>query len=206
MKNVLILADGEFPAHIIPLRVLEGTGTIICCDGAATKLINYGIIPSAIVGDMDSLDPEMQERYKELIHRDSNQETNDLTKAFEYSLTLKPDKIIILGATGAREDHTIGNISLMSHYREKTNIELEMYTDNGRFIAIKSTAKISLPVGSKVSIFSLDTDIKIVSEGLRYPLNNVIFDSWWKGTLNETTKESFTLSFSSGRVILYIAY
>jgi len=206
MKNVLILADGEFPAHIIPLRVLEGTGTIICCDGAATKLINYGIIPSAIVGDMDSLDPEMQERYKGLIHRDSDQETNDLTKAFEYSLTLKPDKIIILGATGAREDHTIGNISLMSHYREKANIELEMYTDNGRFIAIKSTAKTSLPVGSKVSIFSLDTDIKIVSEGLRYPLNNVIFDSWWKGTLNETTKESFTLSFSSGRVILYIAY
>ncbi|MFA6334953.1 MAG: thiamine diphosphokinase [Bacteroidales bacterium] len=206
MKNVLILADGEFPVHPVPLKVLKSAGTIICCDGAAAKLIKYGIVPFAIVGDMDSLDLQLQERYKEIIHKDCNQETNDLTKAFEYSLSLKPARITILGATGAREDHTIGNISLLSQYRERTDAEVEMYTDCGRFIAINSASTISLPVGSQVSIFSLDTNIKIISEGLKYPLDNVVFDAWWKGTLNKTTQESFTLDFLSGRIILYVVY
>ena len=206
IKPILILADGEFPSHPVPLNFLGTASTIICCDGAAAKLIHYGITPDAIVGDMDSLDLQLQEKYKDLIHKDSNQDNNDLTKAFEYSLTLKPEKVIILGATGAREDHAIGNISLMSLFLNIADIELEMFTNTGRFIAIKTTATIHTPTGSQVSVFSLDTDIAITSRGLRYQLKNVSFDSWWKGTLNETTEESFSLSFKSGRVIVYIAY
>ena len=198
--------DGDFPSHRVPLNILENAGTIVCCDGAAAKLISYGIIPNAIVGDMDSLSLELQQRHKELIHRDDNQETNDLTKAFEYTLLLKPDKIFILGATGAREDHTLGNISLISQYQERTDAEIEMYTNCGKFIAINKTSTILLSPGSQISIFSLDTNTRIVSQGLKYPLNDVVFDSWWKGTLNETTKASFTLSFQSGRVIIYAAY
>ncbi|MEN6618674.1 MAG: thiamine diphosphokinase [Rikenellaceae bacterium] len=206
MKNVLILADGEFPTHPVTLGILKNSDTIVCCDGAAAKLISYGVIPKAIVGDMDSLDAGLQKKYKALIQQDSDQETNDLTKAFEYSLTLMPDKIIILGATGAREDHTIGNISLISNYRERIDIEIEMYTNSGKFIAINTSTTINLPVGSQVSVFSLDTNTTIISKGLKYPLNNVVFDSWWKGTLNETTEDSFTLDFQSGRVIIFIAY
>lgn len=206
MKSVVILADGEFPSHTVPLNILRNTETIICCDGAAAKLMHFGIIPTAIVGDMDSLDPKLQQKHKDLIHRNADQETNDLTKAFEYSLTLKPDKIIILGATGAREDHSLGNISLLSLFLDNADAELEMFTNTGRFIAIKTTSTIHLPIGSQVSVFSLDTEISISSQGLRYPLNNVLFDSWWKGTLNETAEESFTLNFNSGRVLLYMAY
>lgn len=206
MKNVLILADGDFPSHPVPLNILENAGTIVCCDGAASKLIAHGILPTAIVGDMDSLQPDLQKIYEGLIHRDCDQETNDLTKAFEYALSLKPDKISIMGATGAREDHTLGNISLLSQYRERTDAEIEMYTNCGKFIALNKSATIFLDPGRPVSIFSFDTSTRIVSQGLKFPLNNVVFDSWWKGTLNQTTEESFTLNFQSGRVIVYMAY
>lgn len=206
MKTILIIADGDFPTHTIPLKILNKAETIICCDGAAKKLIHYGIVPTAIIGDMDSLGQDLKVIYHDLIHMDPDQETNDLTKSVDYALSLKPDKIIILGATGAREDHTIGNISLLSLYKEKTSADLEMYTNNGRFIAINSSSRISLPVGSYVSVFSLDTDIKIESHGLKYPLKGVVFDAWWKGTLNETTEEFFNLNFNSGRVIIYIPY
>lgn len=206
MKNIVILADGKFPEHPVPLRILEGASIIICSDGSAAKLVRHGLSPSAIVGDMDSLGAALQERYKEIIHKESDQETNDLTKAFKYSLTLNPDKITILGATGEREDHTLGNISLLSQFRDCTSAKIEMYTDCGRFIALRSSSTIYAPSGSQVSIFSLDTNIRIISKGLKYPLNNVVFDSWWKGTLNETSEESFTLDFADGRVILYIVY
>jgi thiamine pyrophosphokinase len=206
MKTVLIIADGEFPTHAIPLKLLDNAETIICCDGAAKKLIQYGIVPAAIVGDMDSLEQNLQVTYRELIHQNYNQETNDLTKSFDYALSLNPDKLIILGATGAREDHAIGNISLLSLYRERAGIDIEMFTNNGRFIAVHTTSTINIPAGSYVSIFSLDTNITIESLGLKYPLKGVVFDAWWKGTLNETTEESFTLTFKSGRVIIFIPY
>ncbi|OFY42681.1 MAG: thiamine diphosphokinase [Bacteroidetes bacterium GWF2_40_14] len=206
MNNVVILADGEFPEHPSVVKLLESSDAIVCCDGAAENLITFGIVPYAIVGDMDSLSTEMQLKYQALIHADSDQETNDLTKAFHYTLSLNPGKITILGATGAREDHTLGNISLIADYIKMSDAEVEMHTNFGKFIAINKKTTLMLPVGSQISVFAIDTNIRIKSKGLKYKLDSVVFDSWWKGTLNETTEESISLDFESGRVILYIAY
>ena len=43
----------------------------------------------------------------------TEQETNDLNKAFRYCLANGWTDIVILGATGKREDHTLGNIGLL---------------------------------------------------------------------------------------------
>lgn len=206
MDEIIILANGDFPTHPTPLGLLRSGLRIVCCDGAAQKLISSGIVPAVIIGDMDSLDPELQEIYSERIIRVSSQEANDLTKAFIHTLTLQPSKIYILGATGFREDHTLGNISLLSQYHQNTLTGIEMITDTGRFIPISKTHTFQVPAGSSVSVFSLDSDIKISSSGLQYPLDEVVFDSWWKATLNITDKNYFTLNFVKGRVIVYIAF
>ena len=46
-----------------------------------------------------------------------DQETNDLTKAVNYVKTLGFREVLILGATGRREDHTLGNISLLAQFK-----------------------------------------------------------------------------------------
>lgn len=206
MDEIIILANGDFPSHPTPLGLLRSGLRIVCCDGAAQRLISSGIVPAVIIGDMDSLDSGLQEIYSERIIRVSSQETNDLTKAFIHTLTLQPSKIHILGATGYREDHTLGNISLLSQYKENSLTEIEMITNTGKFIPINKTHTFHAPAGSRVSVFSLDSDIKISSSGLQYPLDEVVFDSWWKATLNVTVKNHFTLNFREGRVIVYIAF
>ncbi len=50
----VILADGSFPVHEIPLGYLREADHIICCDGSAESLLNAGLEPEAIVGDLDS--------------------------------------------------------------------------------------------------------------------------------------------------------
>jgi len=204
--RIVILADGKFPTHSIPLFLLRSAKNIICCDGSAEKLINEGLIPNTIVGDMDSLPEALQTKYASIIHRECDQEYNDLTKAVLFAIKQNPSYIYIVGATGLRDDHTIGNISLLSYYKTLTDIPIELYTDTGKFRPITTGATFDAPIGSKISIFSLDTDLRIISEGLRYPLDEVIFDSWWKATLNQTTADSFKLIFESGRVILYLNY
>ena len=207
MKPLIILADGEFPIHSAPLDQLREAGYIVCCDGAADRLIATGIIPNAIVGDMDSLSSNLKDRFASIIHTNSCQETNDLTKAFDFALLQNPEKIVILGATGIREDHSLGNISLLLIYAQKSTTPVEMWTNNGIFYPIWEDKTFSVTKGCNVSLIALDSGVRIKSYGLKYPLEEVIFDSWWKGTLNECEGDEFTLHFiEKGKILVFITY
>lgn len=117
VPDAVILADGEYPVHEYPLRLLRETPYIVCCDGAANTFISHGYIPNMIIGDGDSLSVENRMLYKDRLFYVADQETNDLTKAIRFLLGKNFRNVVILGATGKREDHTLGNISLlMEHF------------------------------------------------------------------------------------------
>jgi len=202
MAPVIILANGDFPTHPLPLSLLEQAQTIICCDGAAQKLWDFGKEPHYIVGDMDSLSSELFERFRDRIITSSCQETNDLTKAIHFCIGKGYRYVQIVGATGGREDHTIANISLLADYAQ--HLQVEMVTDHGTFIPLLSEQEIATRPGMQLSIFSLDPDISVQATGLKYPIDQVHFDSWWKGSLNETTGTVCRFRFTKGRILVFI--
>jgi thiamine pyrophosphokinase len=200
--KTIILADGSFPVHEIPLSYLENAERIICCDGSAEILLNAGMIPEAIVGDMDTLKKETAKRFSDRICRDKDREINDLTKAVRWCVNRNFRDIVVLGATGKREDHTIGNISLLAEYARDADII--MVTDTGILRPFLENCRVSSFPGQQVSIFSTDSETEITSKGLKYPLKNRKLKSWWTATLNEAVGESFTLEFTGGPVIVYL--
>ena len=204
--HIVILAAGDFPRAEAPLKALRVADVRICCDSAAEALVAFGLEPDRIVGDMDSLSPALRERYAGIITHIAEQDDNDLTKAFHLALTLKPSRITIVGATGRREDHTLGNISLLLDYAREAACPVEMLTDYGRFTALFDTATLPCAQGQQISIFAFDNSLKITSAGLKYPTDAVVFDSLWKATLNEALSDAFTLTLShpSG-VLLFFA-
>jgi len=200
-ERVVLLANGRFPESEIPLGYLESADKIICCDGAVDKLVEYGLEPDVIVGDMDSISAEHSEKYSSIMICDrEDQDSNDLTKAVRYCI----DNAIILGATGLREDHTIGNISLLLEYSEFLNVK--MVSDSGIFLCLQSGDIVSSFPGQQVSIFSNKPELGITSEGLKYQLNNNRFNNWWMGTLNECMSDSFILRFDTDRVFVFMKY
>ena len=62
MKNVVILLNGDFPSHEIPLSVLNKSDYIICCDGAVNQLEEFGISPDLIIGDLDSINNDIKKK------------------------------------------------------------------------------------------------------------------------------------------------
>jgi thiamine pyrophosphokinase len=201
---VVVLADGLFPTHPHPLAALEQASLRICCDAAALKLLDYGIDPDYIVGDMDSLPLEYQTRYASRIVSSGCQETNDLTKAMQFCFTQGHTHIQILGATGGRDDHSLANISLLADYA--LHAQVEMLTDTGIFIPLLHSATLATVPGMQVSIFSLDTELHLQADGLRYPVEQVHFNSWWKGSLNEAAGTSCRLLFEHGRLLVFLQY
>jgi len=203
-NKTVILADGAFPVHRIPLEHLESADRIICCDGSASKLIEYGLVPFAIVGDLDSLEPEIREEFRDRLFRDSDQETNDLTKAVRWCSARGFTDLVILGATGKREDHTLGNISLLIEYASLADVV--MVTDTGIFMTVSESTSIESYRGQQVSVFSTDPCLEITSRGLKYPLAGRKLTNWWMATLNEAAGDSFLLEFKGGVLIVYQAF
>jgi thiamine pyrophosphokinase len=200
----VIVADGTFPTHEIPLGYLNNAKRIICCDGSAQILLLAGMQPDAIVGDMDSLNDELVNRFADRIYLDENQDTNDLTKAVSWCSDMGYKDIVIVGGTGKREDHTLGNISLLAEYVKSVNVI--MVTDTGIMRPLLKSSAISCFTGQQVSIFSIDPETEVTSFGLRYPLYKTKILNWWFATLNEALGDSFSLEFSQGRLIVYLKY
>jgi thiamine pyrophosphokinase len=203
-SKTIILANGSFPCHEIPVAFLKNASRVICCDGAARPLIEFGLDPFAIVGDCDSLDKEILKKYKDRIFRDPEQETNDLTKAVKWCSEKGFMDITIVGATGKREDHTLGNISLLIEYA--LTVDVYMVTDYGIFYPVFKSCSFKSSPGQQVSFFSISPETEITSSGLLYPLKKRKLKNWWEATLNETTGDSFSLEFESGQVLVFLKF
>jgi thiamine pyrophosphokinase len=204
ISETVIVADGSFPENEVPLHYIKNAARIVCCDGSAESLIRAGIKPDAIVGDMDSLNSEISEMFADRIFIDSDQETNDLTKAVRWCADNGYKEIVIVGATGKREDHTLGNISLLAEYIKYVNVI--MVTDTGILIPFLKGSQISSFPGQQVSVFSIDPETEITFAGLKFPLNKSKLTNWWCATLNESLGDYFSLDFNTGRIIVYLKY
>lgn len=216
LKTVVIICDGQFPKTEYPRYLIQSADFIICCDGALRKFLRnsraiFGEerLPDLVIGDMDTLPASYQKKYADIILKEDEQEHNDQTKAVRWAMNNIDGigSIRILGSTGGRPDHIIGNLSLLMEYTrmfDLGDIILEAVCDEGTIFPVNDTVEFDCGTGRQVSIFSPDNSLRIKSEGLMYPTENVVFDNWWKATLNKATRDNVRLEFSHRSLALII--
>ena len=127
MNEAVILANGEFPEHQIPLNILYSSNNLICCDGAVNKLDEMGVMPTLILGDLDSIKAELKQKYNSKIIQIERQSDTDLEKALKYCVNANIKEVIILGFNGLRDDHYLSNIFLGWKYSKEIEIKLFEY-------------------------------------------------------------------------------
>ena len=199
--KTVILANGAFPMGAVPLEALRAAARVVCCDGAADKLLATGMEPSWIVGDGDSVSSDTREHFADRCHFVAEQETNDLSKAFRFCLSQGWKDIFILGATGGREDHTLGNLSLLADFAREADVRL--LTDFGFFTPLTASAQLESAAGQQVSLVACDVGMRVSAEGLKYPVRDLPLSRWWQGTLNEACGASFKVSFDEGVLLVF---
>lgn len=217
-RTVVIICDGQFPKTDYPRYLMRSADFTICCDGALNKYLrNSRAIfgeertPDLVIGDMDTLSARMQAKYSDIIIKETEQDHNDQTKAVRWALNNIEgiSRIYIMGATGNRLDHTIGNAALLMEYTrmfdlDKKGIAIEMVSDSGTAFAVNDTVEIDCGIGRSVSIFTPDSTLNISSSGLEYPTDGVVFDNWWKATLNKASSDTVRLTFSHRSLALIV--
>ena len=229
-KHIVILAAGDFPSHPVPLRALHEADFVVCCDSAYERLRDYETtrlqdyettrlqdyktstsrrlvdsLSYIVIGDGDSLSEADKRTLGDRWIEVSEQDYNDLHKAMEWATSrfqLSTFNFQLLGATGRREDHTLGNISyLVTFAEEHPGADIEMLTDHGRFVAMRGSRTFRSFPRQQVSIFSMNPDNAISGTNLRWPLDGFHARRWWQATLNEALGDSFTLTAEDWLVV-----
>ena len=184
MRRTVILAAGDFPEKGgAAWKLLSAAGRVVCCDGAADAYRRrFRKWPTVIIGDLDSVSrlPSHASR-PPLLVRIPDQDTNDLEKAMAYCAERGWKNPVVVGATGRREDHTLGNVFRALDYG------CEVVTDTGRFVPVCGKAAFRVARGTAVSIFAPDPRTRMTSKGLEWPLDEVRFRNLYCATLNRAT-------------------
>ena len=219
-KHIVILAAGDFPSHPIPLAALHEADFVVCCDSAYSQFSIFngcaGVspasqppIPFVVIGDGDSLPPSTRRHLGEKFIHVAEQDYNDLHKAMRWAtqeFSILNSQFSILGATGKREDHTLGNIAyLVTFAEEYPGIQLEMLTDHGRLLSFRGERTFPSFPGQQVSLFAMDPSTALSSSGLRWPLDGFRPSRWWQATLNEALSHSFSLH-ASGWTVAFLSH
>ena len=186
-QNTIILANGTFPTAPQPLALLDNASRIVCCDGAAIALMESGRTPTAVIGDLDSISAELRQKLAPMIVHVTEQETNDLNKAFRYCLSQGWTDIVI--------------ISLLVDFAQKVPC-IKMVTDDGVFEVMLESGTSEARVGQQISIIAMEPGTHIESQNLKYPLNGLAPNRWWQATLNEALATTFTLTFPQKHPLL----
>jgi thiamine pyrophosphokinase len=171
MKRALILANGKPPGKQLFRKSLASADWFICADGGANAASRFGCAPDLIIGDLDSIEKETLALFSKVdIKKLKDQNSTDLEKALTAALRKKCKEIVVLGATGGRLDHAIGNLGALVRFSRKAHITY--IDDMGELFAANYSKEFNLPIGTTISLLPLSRCSGIVTKGLKWNLKN----------------------------------
>jgi len=191
---LVIVGGGNVDLELLKELYLRGA-RLVGADGGADMIVRAGLMPEAIVGDMDSLNnPEGWLARTRLI-RIREQDTTDFEKALYSSMATVT---VALGMTGRRFDHTLAALDSMARHARDRNIILVDEDDIA--LALSGPFDFEVAEGERVSIHPLAPVRFKRSFGLKYPLDGLkLAPGERTGTSNEATSGLFRIEPDGSR-------
>ncbi|EFJ10261.1 hypothetical protein SELMODRAFT_235596 [Selaginella moellendorffii] len=169
----------------------------MCADGGANRLYNElplllgqeesivreRFIPDAIIGDLDSILPEVRQFYESrgtaVLDKSHDQDTVDLHKCISFvaETTTNPAsinmKILVVGALGGRFDHEMGNINVLFSFR---SFRIILFNDESLVFLLPRDVLHTIHVspeheGPNCGIIPLGRPCTATTTGLKWNLN-----------------------------------
>lgn len=205
MTQVLIVANGEWPKSYNIEEYPNDYSLLIALDGAANRLAEHGLLPDVLVGDMDSIDPEILAQCRlndtEIIH-DANQEQSDISKGLRWVHQNHPDsEINIVGVEIGRYDHHLAAFSSLFEQKSSAIVILEGW-DARRVGSIPQ--QVNVQPGCLVSLISFGTVTGVNLSGCQYSLHDETMHTGTRGVSNTAIETTITISAKSGDLLLLI--
>jgi thiamine pyrophosphokinase len=207
LQRILILANGELPDLAKARSLIQSNDHIICADGGTRHALTLGIKPNLIVGDLDSADPEVIQKFREdgvdiaSYPRDKNE--TDLELAIERAITWNPKEILIVAALGGRLDQTLANITLLSDPR-LTVFDVRLDDGVEEILLCRDQVEVHGKSGDIVSLIPWQGTVSgIQTHHLRWALHSeTLYPDKTRGISNAMIDDIASVSVGSGQLLI----
>lgn len=205
--RVLVVSGGSPPSQELLVKEANKASLIIAADSGGDVLYKYSILPNIILGDFDSIDRNVLEFYKS---KENNiyiyppeKNFTDTELAFEKALEANAEEIVILGATGSRLDHVLGNLGLLYRGLSK-GVKTTIKDNNNTIFLVDKPTKLKGYIGQTISFQGFRERVMNFSiKNAKYELNNYKLNFGEPLTVsNEFKKEYMSIEFESGCVLV----
>ncbi|MBR5649860.1 thiamine diphosphokinase [Pseudobutyrivibrio sp.] len=191
----------------------ESSLFIIACDRGYEACERIGIKPDLLVGDFDSAGSGVADRAEaagvQVIRLNPVKDDTDAEAALDIAIekTTEEDEIYLLGATGTRLDHVLGNISLVAKGLKAGRIVTMLDSHNSiQMINPGETYVVEegYQFGKYVSVFPYMAPVKGLNmKGFKYPVNNGDIEGFSTLTVsNELVDKEGKITIEEGMLIV----
>lgn len=210
-NGILIITGGEITLPFVR-DYLAGRSfdKVIAVDKGLMAAQQLNLAVDYAVGDFDSVSEEVISYYKQLsgvqiVEYNPMKDATDTELALDLAISLEPEQILILGATGTRADHMLANIGLL-YTPLKKKIKTTLIDKNNKIYMINHVTVLyrNKLHGPNVSLLPFtETVDKITLKGFKYPLDEYTLKLGSSiGISNEVTDERAEIILGSGILIV----
>ena len=169
-----VVSHGEIKDYGYIGSIMKDCDFIVCADGGGEHVIRCGLMPDALIGDLDSIGQETLEKISNshciIVKYPRSKDYTDTQLAINYAIENGADDIVLLGSIGDRLDHSLANIFLMVKLVEQGIRACAINEKNSVYI-IKDKIKLKGKIGDLVSLLPIGGDVRGIStHGLSYKL------------------------------------
>lgn len=204
----LIMAGGEYGPLDRYKQVVDVCDCVLCADRGADYAFQMGIIPDCIIGDMDSISPQVWNHYNSCdVHIKKYPQRKDFTDtqlALQTAVDMGADSVIFIGSTGGRLDHTLSNlycgVELVRMGKEVLHFSPECV-----IYLVSDKLELQGTKGDLVSVLPLgDQAAGVYEKGVEYPLSNALLENHNPFAISNVMKNaSAEISLKDGVIAVF---
>jgi len=210
-KKVLVVTGGSISDEFATewMKEYHAEYTIVA-DSGMEFMRRIGCMPDMIIGDFDSVKSDTLSFFKEkegIIWEKLNpvKDDTDTEFAIRQAIVLGASEITVLGATGTRIDHVLGNVALLGIGLQE-NVVIQLVDAHNRIRMIDSSLCIHKDeqFGCYVSLLAYSPVVKhLTLKGFKYPLEDYNLEQFTSlGVSNEIMEEKAEILFEEGVLLV----
>jgi len=205
--RAVVVAGSSMGAGLDP-EALASADLLVAVDGGAEAIAAAGLVPSLMVGDMDSVSDTTLHAFQaqgvEVLMLPTAKDETDTEAALRLAVERGADEIIVYGALGGpRLDHLVGNLLLLSS-PWLADVAVFLVDGEHEVFLVKNDVVFSGEPGDLVSLLPLTPEVHNVrTQGLLYPLaGEFLFQSGTRGISNAMVGREARVTHGDGLLLL----
>ena len=207
MPRAVIFVNGHIPDLELVRDLARPGDTILSADGGTNHALALGLAPSVIIGDLDSLTPDVRRLMEQfgtrLIQHPRDKNETDFELSLDYAVESGYREILIVAALGDRLDQTLGNLALLTSPRLST---VDISFDDGMEEAFftRTSCQVRGLAGDLVSLIPWGGTVTgVITDGLLWPLRGeTLYPYKTRGISNELLGGMASISLKSGLLLI----